>query len=73
MYRDSAETSASNMFSLSNTGWKAKNYGGAKIKHLVSANGVLYAATDRGRVVRWNLHTGDEQVLPFSRTCTRSS
>lgn len=65
MYISKAEPggSSSNMFTLHNTGWKAKNYGGAKIKHLVSASGILYAATDRGRVVRWNLHTGDEQVV----------
>jgi hypothetical protein len=51
------------IFALQNTQWKAKQYGGARIKHLAAASGVLYVATDRGRLVRWNLSTGDEQEI----------
>lgn len=36
--------------------------GGARIKHLVAASGTLYAATDRGRIVRWVPGGGGEQT-----------
>jgi hypothetical protein len=54
--------SSSKIFSLQNSGWKAKQYGGARIKHVGAAGNLLFCATDRGRVIRWNLHSGDEQV-----------
>ena len=57
-----AEPLASGIFSLHNAGWKAKQHGGARIKHLVAANGTLYAATDRGRVIRWVPQGGGEEM-----------
>jgi hypothetical protein len=58
-----AQAAQPQIFSLQNTQWKAKQYGGARIKHVAAASGVLYVATDRGRLVRWNLGTGDEQEV----------
>lgn len=58
-----AQAAQPQIFSLQNTQWKAKQYGGARIKHVAAASGVLYVATDRGRLVRWNLSTGDEQEI----------
>ena len=58
----SRDLSSSKIFSLQNAGWKAKQYGGARIKHIGAAGNLLFCATDRGRVIRWNLHTGDEQA-----------
>ena len=62
----SRDLSSSKIFSLQNSGWKAKQYGGARIKHVGAAGNLLFCATDRGRVIRWNLHTGDEQVRSHS-------
>ena len=58
-----AQTAQHQIFSLQNAQWKAKQYGGARIKHVAAASGVLYVATDRGRLVRWNLTSGDEQEI----------
>jgi hypothetical protein len=58
-----AQNAQPQIFSLQNTQWKAKQYGGARIKHMSAAGGVLYVATDRGRLVRWNLNSGDEQEI----------
>ena len=58
-----AQAAEPQIFSLQNAQWKAKQYGGARIKHVAAASGVLYVATDRGRLVRWNLSTGDEQEI----------
>ena len=58
-----AQAAQPQIFSLHNTQWKAKQYGGARIKHVAAASGVLYVATDRGRLVRWNLSSGDEQEI----------
>lgn len=58
-----AQAAQPQIFSLQNTQWKAKQYGGARIKHVAAASGVLYVATDRGRLVRWNLASGDEQEI----------
>jgi hypothetical protein len=58
-----AQAAQPQIFSLQNAQWKAKQYGGARIKHVAAASGVLYVATDRGRLVRWNLASGDEQEI----------
>jgi len=58
-----AQAAQPQIFSLHNTQWKAKQYGGARIRHVAAAGGVLFVATDRGRLVRWNLGTGDEQEI----------
>ena len=60
-----ASNSASEIFSLHNSSWKAKQHGGARVKHVAAVGHVLWIATDAGRVVRWHLGSGDEQVPPL--------
>eukprot|EP00960_Hanusia_phi_P078119 768783-Hanusia_phi.AAC.2 len=50
-----------------NSSWKAKQYGGAKIKHVATAGQILYLATDRGRLIRWNLVNGDEHEIVIDK------
>mmetsp|Transcript_59942 Transcript_59942/g.141174 ORF Transcript_59942/g.141174 Transcript_59942/m.141174 type:complete len:974 (+) Transcript_59942:154-3075(+) len=54
---------ASQIFSLTNVSWKAKQHGGARIKHMAATGPALFVATDRGKVVRWHLGTGDEHEM----------